>query len=198
MTTFHLTVVTPDGCAFEGQAERIVCRAIDGDIAILARHGDYCTALGMGEAHIVDAEGKSRRAACMGGLLSVLDGEVRLVATTWEWAEDIDQARAEASKKRAEEILARKNLNDREYELAQARLKRALVRTPSTDLLRCKNRSSKRNSGFSYECRRGCRCGIGSPFLYGKITAYLLSRSDCGCDAPASPPQRCSRRRWGR
>ena len=129
MTTFHLTVVTPDGCAFEGQAERIVCRAIDGDIAILAKHGDYCTALGMGEAHIVDADGQRRRAACMGGLLSVLDGDVRLVATTWEWAEDIDQARAEASKKRAEEILARKNLNDREYELAQARLKRALGRT---------------------------------------------------------------------
>mgnify|MGYP002731396517 FL=1 len=129
MTTFHLTVVTPDGCAFEGQAERIVCRAIDGDIAILAKHGDYCTALGMGEAHIVDADGQRRRAACMGGLLSVLDGDVRLVATTWEWAEDIDQARAEASKKRAEETLARKNLNAREYELAQARLKRALVRT---------------------------------------------------------------------
>ena len=63
MTTFHLTVVTPDGCAFDGQAERIVCRAIDGDLAILAKHGDYCTALGMGEAHIVDAEGRRRRAA---------------------------------------------------------------------------------------------------------------------------------------
>ena len=50
MTTFHLTVVTPDGCAFDGQAERVVCRAIDGDLAILAKHGDYCTALGMGEA----------------------------------------------------------------------------------------------------------------------------------------------------
>ena len=100
MTTFHLTVVTPDGCAFDGQAERIVCRAIDGDLAILAKHGDYCTALGMGEAHIVDADGQRRRAACMGGMLSVLDGEVRLVATTWEWAEEIDQARAEASKKR--------------------------------------------------------------------------------------------------
>ena len=129
MTTFHLPVVTPDGCAFDGQAERVVCRAIDGDLAILARHGDYCTALGMGEAHIVDAEGKSHRAACMGGMLSVLDGEVRLVATTWEWADQIDQARAEASKKRAEEILARKNLDEQEYELAQARLKRALVRT---------------------------------------------------------------------
>ena len=87
------------------------------------------TPLGMGEAHIVDADGQRRRAACMGGLLSVLDGEVRLVATTWEWAEEIDQARAEASKKRAEEILAQKNLDKRDYELAQARLKRALVRT---------------------------------------------------------------------
>ena len=47
----------------------------------------------------------------------------------WEWAEEIDQARAEASKKRAEELLAQKNLDKRDYELAQARLKRALVRT---------------------------------------------------------------------
>ena len=87
------------------------------------------TALGMGEAHIVDADGQRRRAACMGGMLTVLNGDVHLVATTWEWAEEIDQARAEASKKRAEEILARKDLDEREYELAQARLKRALVRT---------------------------------------------------------------------
>ena len=111
MTTFHLTVVTPDGCAFDGQAERVVCRAIDGDLAILAKHGDYCTALGMGEAHIVDADGQRRRAACMGGMLTVLNGDVHLVATTWEWAEEIDQARAEASKKRAEEILAWKDLD---------------------------------------------------------------------------------------
>ena len=129
MTTFHLTVVTPDGCAFDGQAERVVYRAIDGDLAILAKHGDYCTALGMGDAHIVDADGQRRRAACMGGMLTVLNGDVHLVATTWEWAEEIAQARAAASKKRAEEILARKDLDEREYELAQARLKRALVRT---------------------------------------------------------------------
>ena len=129
MTTFHLTVGTPDGVAFDGAVTSVSCRTINGQLQLLARHIDICTALGMGEAHIVDADGQRRRAACMGGLLSVLDGDVRLVATTWEWAEDIDQARAEASKKRAEEILARKDLNDREYELAQARLKRALVRT---------------------------------------------------------------------
>ena len=129
MTTFHLTVVTPDGCAFDGQAERIVCRAIDGDLAILAKHGDYCTALGMGEAHIVDAEGQRRRAACMGGMLSMLKGECRLLATTFEWADAIDAERAARSKTRAEEMLAQKNLDKRDMELAEARLKRALVRS---------------------------------------------------------------------
>ena len=111
MTTFHLTVVTPDGCAFEGQAERIVCRAIDGDIAILAKHGDYCTALGMGEAHIKLEDGTTRRAACMGGMLSMMQCECHLLATTFEWADAIDAERAARSKARAEEILAQKYLD---------------------------------------------------------------------------------------
>ena len=129
MTTFHLTVVTPDGCAFEGQAERIVCRAIDGDIAILAKHGDYCTALGMGEAHIKLENGITRRAACMGGMLSMMQGECHLLATTFEWADAIDAERAARSKARAEEMLAQKNLDKRDMELAEARLRRALVRS---------------------------------------------------------------------
>ena len=129
MATFPLKIMTPDGVAFDGEGVSLSCRTINGQIQLLAKHIDLCTALGMGEAHIKLEDGTTRRAACMGGLLSVLDGEVRLVATTWEWAEEIDQARAEASKKRAEEILAQKNLDKRDYELAQARLKRALVRT---------------------------------------------------------------------
>ena len=126
--TFSLQIVTPDGEAFNGQAERVCCRTIDGDVAILARHCDYYTAIGMGEAHVV-VDGQTRRAACMGGMLTVLNGAVRLVATTWEWADQIDAARAEASRARAEETLARQDLDARELELAQARLKRALVRT---------------------------------------------------------------------
>ena len=78
---------------------------------------------------IRDRDGTVRRAACIGGLLAVTNGAARLVATTWEWAENIDKARAEASRKRAEEMLARKELDARELEMAQARLKRALVRT---------------------------------------------------------------------
>ncbi len=129
MERFSLEIVTPDGLIYEGEAERVCCRTIDGDIAIMARHCDYCTAIGMGSAHII-VDGEKRYAACMGGMLSVLGGKVHLMATTWEWAEDIDKARAEASKERAEEMLAHgSDLDARELELAQARLKRALVRT---------------------------------------------------------------------
>lgn len=129
MAVFNLKVVTPDGCAFEGQAERFVCRSITGDLAILAGHTDYCTAIGMGEAHILLEDGTKRSAACMGGMLSVMKGECHVMATTWEWAEAIDKARAEASKARAEAELAQKDLAAREMEMAQARLKRALVRS---------------------------------------------------------------------
>ena len=129
MATFPLKIMTPDGVAYDGLVTSVSCRTINGQVQLLAKHIDFCTALGMGEAHIKLEDGTTRRAACMGGMLTVLNGDVHLVATTWEWAEEIDQARAEASKKRAEEILARKDLDEREYELAQARLKRALVRT---------------------------------------------------------------------
>ena len=129
MATFSLKVVTPDGCVFDGAAVRLVCRTITGDVAILARHSDYCTALGMGEAHIVLEDGSTRKAACIGGMLSVMNGCCNVVATTWEWADEIDAERAAASKARAEATLAQKTLDEREMELAQARLKRALVRT---------------------------------------------------------------------
>jgi len=113
---------------YEGEAERIKCRSITGDLAILADHCNYCTALGMGEACVVLPDGTRRTAACIGGMLSVMDGVCHLLATTWEWKEDIDVERAKAAKAKAEEILARENLSDRELRLAEAKLHRALVR----------------------------------------------------------------------
>ena len=53
MSTFPLRIGTPDGLLYEGEVARLVCRTINGDLAILPRHCNYCTALGMGEAHIV-------------------------------------------------------------------------------------------------------------------------------------------------
>ena len=128
MKTFPLRIGTPDGLLFEGEAERIVCRSITGELAILAGHSNFCTALGMGQAHVVLPDGTRREAACIGGMLSMMDGVCHLLATTWEWKEDIDAERAQAAKKRAEEMIAKGGLTDQEYKLAEARLKRALVR----------------------------------------------------------------------
>ena len=63
MKTFPLRIGTPDGLLFEGEAERIVCRTITGDLAILAGHSNFCTALGMGHAHVALPDGTVREAA---------------------------------------------------------------------------------------------------------------------------------------
>ena len=114
MKTFQLRIGTPDGLLFEGDVERIVCRSITGDLAILAGHCNFCTALGMGEAHVVLEDGTRKEAACIGGMLSMLDGTCHLLATTWEWKEDIDQERAKEAKRRAEEMIAKSGLTDKE------------------------------------------------------------------------------------
>lgn len=128
MSTFPLKIVTPDGLIYEGEAERLIVRTTDGDICILARHIDCVAALGMGMATVVDAEGQRRYAACIGGMLSVVNGSVTLVPTTFEWANDIDADRASDSEKRAQEILMSKTSTDTDIRLAEARLKRALIR----------------------------------------------------------------------
>ena len=127
MKSFPLKIVTPDGLQFDGEAEELVVRTIDGDMGILAGHINCVTSLGMGRALVVTAEGK-REAACIGGILSVLDGTVHLVPTTFEWADQIDLQRAEAAEQRARKTLENKHLDEVELRLAEAKLKRALVR----------------------------------------------------------------------
>ncbi len=129
MTTFPLKIFTPYGVAYDGLAAALSCRTIEGQVELLARHIDYCTAIGMGEARVILPDGTVRRGACIGGMLSMMRGECRLLATTFEWAEEIDEARAARSRARAEALLAQTSLDEKTIVLAQARLKRALVRS---------------------------------------------------------------------
>ena len=128
MATFHLQVVSMDGLIYEGDVQRIMLRTIDGDIAILARHTNYCTAIGMGTAHILMDDNSEKKAACIGGMISVMDGECRVIPTTWEWSDEIDVERAEAAKKKAEQRLADEKLSRQAHINAEAKLRRALVR----------------------------------------------------------------------
>lgn len=127
MTPFLLTVVSPDGMEFEGQVEQLIVRTTSGDMGILAGHANIVAPLGMGQATII-ADGNKRYAACIGGMLSVVNGKVNLVPTTFEWADEIDADRAEASYQRAWKTLNDKTSSDTDIVLAKARLRRALVR----------------------------------------------------------------------
>lgn len=128
MSTFHLKISTPDGLLFDGEAERLRVRMIDGDVCLLARHSDYVSAVGAGEAAIITADGQTRTAACIGGMLSMIHNEASLIATTFEWAEEIDLERAKRAKEKAEARIATAREDQQELMLAQAKLQRALVR----------------------------------------------------------------------
>ncbi len=126
MSNFRLQIVTPDGSAFDAQAEALRVRTTEGYVSIRAGHADYLAALDIGVVTITQ-DGKSRDAACGGGFLSVEKGSVRLVATTFEYAEEIDVERAKLAQEHARERL--KNAKEeREAILARAKLLRALNR----------------------------------------------------------------------
>ena len=127
MTAFPVKIVTPDGLRYDGTAEEIIVRTTTGDLGILAGHINCVAPLGMGRATLI-VDGKRRNGACIGGMVSVVDGAVTVVATTFEWAEDIDLPRAESAYDRAQAVLASKDSSDTDIRLAQARLRRALVR----------------------------------------------------------------------
>ena len=127
MTPFSLKIVTPDGVQFDGQAEELIVRTTSGDLGILAGHTNCVAPLGMGRATIV-VDDKPRYGACIGGMVSVLSGSVTLVPTTFEWADKIDTDRAEASYQKAQTMLQNKEATETDIRLAEARLRRALVR----------------------------------------------------------------------
>ena len=126
MMPFKLKIVTADGLFYDGEAEQLNVRTATGDIGILARHMNYVAPLGMGRAVVITG-GERRTAACIGGMVSVMNGEVTLVPTTFEWAEDIDVARAEASYQKASKIVE-ENTSETDVKLAKAKLSRAMVR----------------------------------------------------------------------
>ena len=128
MATYHLQIVTPDRMVYDGEAEKIILRTVNGDVCILPHHIDYAVPLAIGEARITDGQGNTRLAACNNGMLSVHGNEVRVVAVTFEWADDIDLERARRAEESAKEMLDKLQREDQDFTVAEARLKRALTR----------------------------------------------------------------------
>ena len=127
MKPYHIEIVTPDGLAYDGMVESLLVHTDDGDMEILAGHADLLATLAVGRTRIREADGTNKFASTAGGFLTVRGGEVRMVATTFEFAEEIDLKRAEEAKARAEAALSTAR-DDREERIVRAKLMRAASR----------------------------------------------------------------------
>ena len=126
MKSFNLKIVTPDGLCFDSEVESLLVRTDDGDVEFLAGHIDYMASLGTGRARI-KADGKDRYASVSGGFVTVKGGEVKLVAITFEFRENIDLERAKAARDAAKVSISSAK-DDKVLKLAKAKLQRALNR----------------------------------------------------------------------
>lgn len=126
MKEFHLEIVTPDGLAYSGMIESLLVNTGEGTIEFLAGHIDYITSLGIGKARIKE-KGVDRFASVSGGFVTITGGEAKLVAITFEFAENIDIKRAKLAKQKASETIA-SSKDAKAVEIAKLKLQRALSR----------------------------------------------------------------------
>ncbi|MDR0853403.1 MAG: ATP synthase F1 subunit epsilon [Clostridiales Family XIII bacterium] len=112
--TIRLEIVTPEKLFYEGDVEMAIARTVTGDEGFMANHAWACKLLSTGELWIKEAGSKEYRiAAISGGFIDVKD-EIMIFADAAEWPEEIDLARTEIAKLKAEEWLEKHDLADSE------------------------------------------------------------------------------------
>ena len=122
----NVEVVTPKGAALETDADEVIAPGVRGEFGVLPGHTPFLSTLGAGEITYRRGAEKSHL-TCFWGFSEVLPDRVNILAEIGERAEDIDLARAEAAKARAEAAL--KAIKDEAgYREAQAALVKALTR----------------------------------------------------------------------
>jgi F-type H+-transporting ATPase subunit epsilon len=123
MAKLNVELVTSEGRVLSQEADFVLAPGAAGDLGVLPHHRPLLTPLRTGEV-MVRNEGVEEYLFVSGGFLEVLPDRVVILADAAERAEDIDQARAEAARRTAEEVLA-ENAGDA---MAAAKLERALYR----------------------------------------------------------------------
>ena len=121
-----LEVITPDRQFYEGEVTMVELTTINGNIGIYPRHIPMTTVVAPGVLKIHEAE-QLVEAALHAGFVTVMPDKVTILAEIVEWPEEIDYARAEEARVRAERRLGSNN-SGLDVARAEASLKRALVR----------------------------------------------------------------------
>ncbi|MCI9137860.1 MAG: ATP synthase F1 subunit epsilon [Lachnospiraceae bacterium] len=123
---FQLEIITPDRVFYKGEASMVEFTSVDGEMGIYKHHIPLTTVLAPGIVTITEPEGK-KEAAVHAGFVQILGDKVTFLAEIAEWPEEIDVARAEAARARAEERL-RGHGEEIDVTRAEIALKKALVR----------------------------------------------------------------------
>jgi F-type H+-transporting ATPase subunit epsilon len=100
-----LTVVTPEGQAFRGEADAVVLPGSEGEFGVLPGHEAFLTALRIGSMTIRKPGGEELYAAVSQGFAEVHDDQVSVMVGTCEFAHEIDRSRAEVARDRARKQL---------------------------------------------------------------------------------------------
>ncbi|GAB4198551.1 MAG: F0F1 ATP synthase subunit epsilon [Roseiflexaceae bacterium] len=130
----HLEIVTAERVVLSDDVDQVNAPTKDGRVGILPRHQPLLTILDVGELDIIK-NGTSTPYAISGGFMEVLPNRVTILADTVERADEIDEARAEAARQSAEQR-KQQSQSDRDAALAEADLRRALVRLRVAQLRR--------------------------------------------------------------
>ena len=132
--TLHVEVVTAERELYNGEADIVSAPGSEGRLGILPRHAALLTMLKPGELNI-KLNGAEEPLFVSGGFLEVSNNSVTVLADTAEHAEEIDQARAEEARRRAQERLEQAGSDVDRAELLGA-LERAMTRLRVAELAR--------------------------------------------------------------
>ena len=135
----HLEIITAERVVLSDEVDQINAPTKDGRIGILPRHMPLLTILDAGELDIIK-DGETTPYAVTGGFMEVLPNRVTILADAADRADEIDEARTEEARRRAEQALQEKK-SEREMQLAEAELQKALVQLKVASL----NKLRKRN-----------------------------------------------------
>jgi len=125
--TFLLEVVTPYGLVVSSKVEEAYIPGSQGDFGVLPGHAPLITTLRVGELHYKQDK-RVHYLAVNRGFAEVTPGRTTVLVDTAEPAGEIDAARAQAAKARAEERLKTLNRKDTAYQQELEALERAKVR----------------------------------------------------------------------
>jgi F-type H+-transporting ATPase subunit epsilon len=125
-------IVTPEKVVVGKEISQAIIPTVDGEITILPNHRSYISGLKAGEILVKCSEKNSTDKDCAlavsGGFIEFADNKLVVLADTAERAEDLDLARAEEAKKKAEELKNQKFTDETQYAMVAAQLEKEMAR----------------------------------------------------------------------